>query len=120
MRFLMDQDVYALTARLLRDGGHDVVTAAELGCSRATDFELLTLARKEDRALVSRGADFGWLIFVDLHAAAGVIYLRVLPSTLRSVQEELGRVLESYSEADLRKAFVVVEPGRHRLRRFPG
>ena len=26
MKFLMDQDVYAVTARLLRDGGHDVVT----------------------------------------------------------------------------------------------
>ena len=26
MRFLLDQDVYALTARFLRDLGHDVVT----------------------------------------------------------------------------------------------
>jgi predicted nuclease of predicted toxin-antitoxin system len=104
MKFQMDQDVYAVTARLLRDGGHDVV---------------LTLARRESRVLVSRDRDFGWFIFVDLHAAAGVIYLRVLPSALRSVHEELGRVLKSYSEEDLHKAFVVVEPGRHRLRRSP-
>jgi len=27
VRFLLDQDVYALTARFLRDLGHDVVTA---------------------------------------------------------------------------------------------
>lgn len=40
MKFLLDQDVYAVRARFLRGGGHDVVTAAELGCSQATDFEL--------------------------------------------------------------------------------
>ena len=117
MKFLLDQDVYAVTARFLRNGGHDVVTAAELGRSRATDFELLALAREEGRILMSRDRDFGWLIFVDLHATAGVIYLRVLPSTIRFVHEELGRVLQSYPEEDLRKAFIVVEPGRHRLRR---
>ena len=41
MRFLLDQDVYALTARFLRELGHDIVTAAELGLSRAADTVLL-------------------------------------------------------------------------------
>lgn len=34
MRFLSDQDVYAVTVRFLRDLGHDVVTAAEFSLSR--------------------------------------------------------------------------------------
>ena len=38
MGFLLDQDVYAVTARFLRDCGHDVVTASELGLSRAIDI----------------------------------------------------------------------------------
>jgi len=33
MRFLLDQDVYALTARFLSALEHDVVTAAEIGGS---------------------------------------------------------------------------------------
>jgi len=37
MKFLLDQDVYALTTRFLRGLGHDVVTAAELGLARASD-----------------------------------------------------------------------------------
>jgi len=37
MKLLLDQDVYATTARFLVDEGHDVVRAAELGLSRAKD-----------------------------------------------------------------------------------
>jgi len=49
---------------------------------------------------------------------AGVIYLRILPSTLRSGHKEFESVLLSYSDDDLKRAFVVVEPGRHRFRRL--
>ncbi len=48
---------------------------------------------------------------------AGVLYLRVLPSTLEAVHAELGRVLSLYNEAELLGSFVVVEPGRHRVRK---
>jgi len=37
MRFLLDQDVYAVTIRFLRELGHDVVVEAEIGCSQAED-----------------------------------------------------------------------------------
>jgi hypothetical protein len=59
------------------------------------------------------------LVFV--HALdAGVLYLRALPSTLQAVHAELGRVLELYAQDDLEGAFVVIEPGRHRVRRIAG
>jgi hypothetical protein len=40
MRFLIDQDVYAVTIRFLSGLGHDVVTAAPLGQDflRRTEF----------------------------------------------------------------------------------
>jgi len=44
MRFLLDQDVYALTERFLADEGHDVVTASQLGLSRSQDSDLLKSA----------------------------------------------------------------------------
>jgi hypothetical protein len=46
----------------------------------------------------------------------GVIYLRMLPSTQNAVHMELERILNSYSEAELWRSFVVVERGRHRVR----
>ena len=50
---------------------------------------------------------------------AGVIYLRMLPSNLNVVHQELVKVLETYSEQDLSKAFVVVEHNGHRFRKPP-
>ena len=48
---------------------------------------------------------------------AGVIYLRIAPSAVNAVHEELERVLSQYDETSLLQSFVVVEPGRHRVRK---
>jgi predicted nuclease of predicted toxin-antitoxin system len=117
MRFLLDQDVYALTVRFLRTLEHDVVTAAEIGCSQATDTVLLHVSQDQGRLFVTRDRDFGGLVFVE-SAGKGVIYLRILPATVHACHSELEKVLRSYSEEELRNAFVVIEPGRHRLRRL--
>jgi predicted nuclease of predicted toxin-antitoxin system len=117
MKFLTDQDVYATAVRLLTGLGHDVATAALLGLSQAEDAELLRVAHQQDRVLVTRDRDFGGLVFVQ-GGRAGIIYLRTLPSTQNAVHAELERVLTLYTEQDLQNSFVVVEPGRHRIRRL--
>jgi predicted nuclease of predicted toxin-antitoxin system len=98
--------------------GHDVVSAAQLGLSRASDTALLQTAKVQGRILVTRDRDFGNLVIVH-GLATGVVYLRMLPSTLAAVHAELERVLARYSQSILLHAFVVVEPVRHRLRRLP-
>jgi len=117
VKFFLDQDVYAVTARFLRNLGHDVVTAGEAGCSRWTDSDLLRKAQEDSRIFVTRDRDFGSLVFVR-EQGAGVLYLRILSSTLDSVHKELGRVLDLYPEDELKKVFVVVEPERHRIRKL--
>ena len=64
MRFLTDQDVYAITIRFLSGLGHDVVTAAQLGLAQADDLELLRMAQDQGRIFVTRDRDFGGLVFV--------------------------------------------------------
>jgi predicted nuclease of predicted toxin-antitoxin system len=118
VKFLLDQDVYAITARLLQSLGHEVATAYEAGLSQADDMVLLEEAKRRNCIMVTRDRDYGGLVFVRRQANA-VIYLRVTPATVAAVHAELERVLRSYPETELRHAFVVVEPGRHRLRRLP-
>jgi predicted nuclease of predicted toxin-antitoxin system len=116
MQFLADQDVYALTVSFLRGLGHDVLTAAELGMSKAKDFQLLRTAHDRGRIFVTRDRDFGALVFVQA-SGPGVIYLRILPSTVQATHAELARALALYTVQQLQSSFVVIEPGRHRIRK---
>jgi predicted nuclease of predicted toxin-antitoxin system len=118
MRFLLDQDVYAATARFLSEQGHDVVPVSRIGLSQADDEDLLRVAQEQSRILVTRDRDFGNLVFVKA-LGAGVLYLRVLPSTQNAVHNELERVLRTYAEEELAAAFVVIKPDGHRIRRLP-
>src|SRR4051794_27295864 len=110
MKLLADQDVYTATVRFLRDLGQDLATAAERDLSQSADADLLQAAHAEGRVFVTRVRDYGALIFVRA-LGAGVLYLRVLPSTLQAVRTELERVLGLYSGAEIQGTFVVVEPG---------
>lgn len=117
MRFLIDQDVYAATIRLLTDLGHDVVPIAAIGISRSSDTDVLATAHSHDRILVTRDRDYGGLVFVQ-GSSAGVVFLRMVPTTINQVHAELTRVLSLYDEQFLRTAFIVVEPARHRVRKI--
>ena len=118
MRFFADQDVFAETVRFLRGLGHDVLTAYEAKMSDADDTDILLAAANDDRMLITRDRDFGNLVFVK-ELKGGVLYLRLTPSTVDSIHTELNRVLTLYSEPELKSSFVVIEAGRHRIRRSP-
>src|SRR3954466_5127385 len=107
----------ALTIRFLISVGHDVLRVAELGLAQAPDGELLRVSQQQSRIFVTRDRDFGALVFVQ-GKGPGVIYLRILPSTQDAVHAELARVLALYREQDLASSFVVIEPGRHRIRKL--
>ena len=77
MKFLLDQDVYALTERFLREQGYDVVTAAELGLSRAIDSDLLKTAGEQQRIFVTRDRDYGNLVFVHSEAEVATSFVVV-------------------------------------------
>lgn len=120
MKFLADQDVYAITIAFLSGLEHDVVSAAQLSLALAEDAVLLCVAHEQGRIFVTRDRDFGALVFVQ-GRGPGVIYLRILPSTQNAVHAELERVLSLYSEQELHASFVVIEPGQHRIRKLgPG
>lgn len=116
MRFLADQDVYQTTIDLVRGTGHEVLTAKEAGLHRASDEELLRAALEDKRILLTRDKDFGALVFVAVRRTSGVILLRLHPATVQVVHQELAKFLDLHKDIDLTDRFVVVEPGRHRIR----
>jgi predicted nuclease of predicted toxin-antitoxin system len=118
MKLLLNQDIYATTARFLIDSGYDIVLAAQLGLARADDEVLLRVAHEQARIFLTRDRDFGNLMFVK-DFGAGVLYLRMSPSTQNAVHHQLEKVLTTYSSRELAKVFVVIEPDGYRIRRLP-
>jgi len=119
MRFLADHDVYAVTVEWLRQQGHDVVTAKDLGMQQATDENLLAKAKELDRLFLSRDKDFGALVFLHAAGFSGVIFLRVTPITIEEVHNELHRLLSEQTEGELKTLYCVIEPHRHCIRHLP-
>ncbi|MEZ4727160.1 MAG: DUF5615 family PIN-like protein [Caldilineaceae bacterium] len=115
MKLLLDQDVWDVTAQFLDELGYDVTRVAQLGLARASDTELLLFAQERNYIFITRDRDFGGLVFVE-KLGAGVLYLRILPSTQQAVHRELARVLTQYAPAALASAFVVIEANGHRFR----
>ena len=115
MRFLIDNDVYGQTIRLLASLGHDLLHANAIGKLNPADIDLLLEARRQNRIMMTRDRDFGNLAFAR-NFKTGIVYLRIDPSLVASVHQELLRVISLYDEQRLLKSFTVVEPGMHRIR----
>ena len=53
MKLLLDEQLSSVIAQQLRDQGHDVVAAIEVGLTGATDDQVLSSAARDRRAVVT-------------------------------------------------------------------
>lgn len=114
MRWLADECVAALLVERLREGGHDVLYAAEQHAG-ATDPEILRFAGDERRMLLTEDKDFGELIFRSRKPVPGVVLLRL--GALGSLEKwtHLERALGQFGNA-LFGRYLVIDEKRFRSR----
>jgi predicted nuclease of predicted toxin-antitoxin system len=115
MRFVADESCDFSVVRALRDAGHDVTAIAEIA-PRIEDDEVLKLAHRKETLLITEDKDFGQLVYAAAKATEGVLLLR-FPAGVRSGLA--AAVLELVEERgdELLGCFVVLQPGRVRIRR---
>jgi predicted nuclease of predicted toxin-antitoxin system len=77
MKFLADENVPALSVKVLRLAGLDIVSIGEDNPS-VTDEEAIGIANEENRIISTFDSDYGELVFHQVRKiTAGVIYLRL-------------------------------------------
>jgi predicted nuclease of predicted toxin-antitoxin system len=118
MRFLTDQDVYLVTTEFLKKQGYDVLRVVEAGLAGASDEKVLAWAYQNRYVLITRDKDFGALVFARRVRNAGVILLRMDPSTIADIHLELLSFLQVHTDLGFENYFCVVEPGVHRIRKI--
>jgi predicted nuclease of predicted toxin-antitoxin system len=115
VKFLADESCDWAVVRALRDAGHDVVAVGEVAAG-AEDEVVLALAAREGRIVLTEDKDFGRLAYADRSGSAGVMLLRFPAPARKQVAGELVELVWAHGHR-LAGAFIVVEPGRARIRR---
>ncbi len=116
MKFLLDQSSDARLVPYLRSLGHDATRIAQDYPPGLPDAEVLAIAHREGRILITDDRDFGELIFSRGWQHSGVIYLRLGEyAPLETKIERVSQVLEHYAEQ--LDQFLVVTHSQVRVRR---
>jgi predicted nuclease of predicted toxin-antitoxin system len=76
VRFLLDECLLPQMAELLRAAGHDCAHTCELGLGGQPDEQIMALADRDNRILISADTDFGELLANAPVLAPSVILLR--------------------------------------------
>ena len=116
MRWLADECVAAPLVAFLRTGGHDVLYVAEAAAG-LNDADVIALALREKRLLLTEDKDFGELVFRRERAVPGVVLMRIGSENSRLKATRLAAAIERYG-GGLFGRYMVIEEGRFRSRRL--
>jgi|SRR3954463_14711511 predicted nuclease of predicted toxin-antitoxin system len=115
--FLADENCDFAVVRALRSAGYDVTAISE-AAPQIPDTDVIALADRERRVLLTEDKDFGQLVYAELRQSSGVILIRfpaserkALPAAMLEAVKELGDRLTGL--------FVVLTPRRIRIGRDP-
>ncbi|MFH1778317.1 MAG: DUF5615 family PIN-like protein [Candidatus Omnitrophota bacterium] len=119
MKFLVDMPLSPKTANYLHSLGYDTVHLSSLGKERASDEEIVQLAKEQNRIILSTDLDFGTIMAYSKAVIPGVILFRVEYATPEKINLLLKKLLLALKPDDLKDSLVVIDDLRVRLRKLP-
>ena len=116
LKLLLNANLSHETASFLRNLGFDALCLLEEGLGTITDEEVVELAKKESRIIITFDLDFGQLYHFREEGEVGIVILRLKDQTVEATNAVLERFFEDFEgeEAQLQKSLVIVEEDRYR------
>lgn len=111
LRLLLDQMIDVDVGAKLRAAGHDVCTVGELGMARADDGEILEVAIRQRRILVTLDDDFGDWAVLPLADHPGVLRIKANPTTTAMIESVLFSFLRVHAGRQFSNHLVIVSLG---------
>lgn len=119
MKALLDMPVSRMLLEVLDHFGYSGVHASEIEMDRAADSDLLELARREERVVITADLDFPRLLALSSASGPGVILFRGGSYSDRQMCDLLERVLDTLDPETLMQSICVVDRHRLRVTRLP-
>jgi len=119
LRFLVDMPVTPDAVSHLRAAGHDAIHASSVGLAQATDPEIIEIARRDGRVVVTADLDYPRLVLLSDAAGPGIVLFRGGSYSDSEMLALLDRVLAEATRLDLEHSVTVIDRHRIRHRRLP-
>jgi predicted nuclease of predicted toxin-antitoxin system len=119
MHFLADMGVSQQVVEWLRTNGHDAVHLRDEGLQRLPNGEIFQKAGREQRIVLTFDLDFGEILAASASQIVSVVLFRLRNTRTDFVIQRLDAVLNQSSAELSQGAIVIVEDGRHRVRKLP-
>ena len=119
LRFLADMNLSPITVDALQREGWDIVRVSTLLPANASDAQILVLARRQNRVVITQDLDFSALLALGGHAQPSLITLRLSNTDPSLVTERLRQILPQSEEALREGSAVTVDDATLRIRRLP-
>ena len=119
MKFLLDMPVSFMLLDVLHSFGYEGVHAHQIGKDRASDTELLEIARDEGRIIITADLDFPRILALSLSKRPGLILFRGGNYSDREMCGLLERVLKRVPSDVIESSICVVDKKRIRINQLP-
>lgn len=119
MKALLDMPVSPRLIEVLEAYSHEGVHAHQIGESRTADVDLLALARREGRIVITADLDFPRLLALSAADGPGLILFRGGNYSDAEMCNLLERVLDQIAPEVLEHSVCVVDKKRVRVTRLP-
>ncbi len=116
---LLDQNIPPRIAAFIRSKRSDwaVMHVCDVGLNGALDEVIFRWAQEQRAIVLTFDGDFADARMYPVGSHAGVIRLRVWPTTIERTEEALTRLLDSTIDDHLQGSLVIVDDRRIRVRR---
>ena len=119
MKFLIDMPISPKTCTFLSKKGFDAVHLYHLDKTRASDAEIIELAKAENRIIITMDLDFPFILAHSHTKSPGVILVRMSYATVERLNQRLVHLFEVIPEKEIKNSVVVLQDFDIRIRKLP-
>lgn len=119
LRLLADMNISPQTVNALQEKGVDIVRVSRILPVTSSDAEILNLARKEKRVVVTQDLDFSSLLALGGFDSPSLITMRMTVSDPEAITKKLLEVLPEIQDVLSKGCAITVDDYSFRIRWLP-
>ncbi|APC08578.1 DUF5615 family PIN-like protein [Neomoorella thermoacetica] len=117
LKFLTDENIFPSTLEILRSYNFDVMDIKESGLIGISDREIMDLAKREGRIIISLDLHFANIFLFPPNECPGIIVIRIKPAVPAKVDRAMEDFLQRMDPKKIEKALVIISEDKFRIRR---